>query len=411
MKTKKDGIFHKFGPALLAIALGIGSGEFILWPFMTVHYGLGILWGALLGIAVQVFLINAIQKHSFVFQENIVKIFEKVFPYAFWWVVVSTILGFGWPAFAATASSLFTNGFEIAQSWTLYISVGLILLSGTILILAPNAYKQLLNFQKINMIFLLMLSFFLFFYYFDIKIFLEMMAGFFGYSKDYWFVPAGISISTFLAAIAYAGSGGNLLLANSFYALEENKKKSTSDKDFWGKYNRVCQQNLVFFMGGGLLIIVLLAYIAYVALQGSVLGTEHDFMFLIEEAKVFSADLHPLVGKLFLLSGILALFGVQMGIFDFVGRISNKYYKHSVLAITIFGAVILLLGFQKPKLLLVIGAVINAFSMGIIALLLWQVERKIIDVKYRTKKNLYLLPLATLFYFAFFGYVVVSKIM
>ena len=46
-------IFKGFGPAFLVIALGIGSGEFILWPFLSVHYGFGILWGALLGITLQ----------------------------------------------------------------------------------------------------------------------------------------------------------------------------------------------------------------------------------------------------------------------------------------------------------------------------------------------------------------------
>ena len=38
------------GPSFIILALGLGSGEVILWPYLTANFGLGIIWGALLGL-------------------------------------------------------------------------------------------------------------------------------------------------------------------------------------------------------------------------------------------------------------------------------------------------------------------------------------------------------------------------
>lgn len=403
----KNSIFKKFGPAFLAIALGIGSGEFILWPFMTAHYGFGILWGALLGISIQFFLIIIIQKYTLIFRENIVQIFTKVFSYSVLWIVISTILGFGWPAFATIMSLLITEGLGVSEKMFLPISLFLILFSGSLLIFSKNAYRRILAIQKVNIVFLLFLSLFLFFYYFDFQIFSQMLVGFFGYSSNYFFIPAGLSLATFLAAIAYAGSGGNLLLANSFYARQEDKNLTElSPEKFKKKYQNIFLQNFVFFFCGGLLIITLLSYVSYVTLQGSLAqASNSDFSFLIAEAQMFSQQISPIIGKLFLFSGIFALFGVQLGIFDFIGRISGKY-KLAVFAVTTFGVLVLLSGFQQPKSLLITGAVINAFSMGIIALLLFLVEKNKISKIHKSKKVLFGLIFASVFYFLFFTYVI-----
>ena len=34
------------GPSFILLALGLGSGEVILWPYLAANYGLGIIWGA-----------------------------------------------------------------------------------------------------------------------------------------------------------------------------------------------------------------------------------------------------------------------------------------------------------------------------------------------------------------------------
>jgi Mn2+/Fe2+ NRAMP family transporter len=71
--------FASLGPAFLILALGIGSGEFILWPYLTANYGFGILWGALLGISLQLFLINTISRDTIILEKNILFSFARIF--------------------------------------------------------------------------------------------------------------------------------------------------------------------------------------------------------------------------------------------------------------------------------------------------------------------------------------------
>lgn len=165
----------------------------------------------------------------------------------------------------------------------------------------------------------------------------------------------------------------------------------------------------------------MLAYVSYAVLHNNIAVSE-DFTFLIQEAKIFSNMIHPLVGAGFIISGALALFGVQLGILDFIGRIAGnrpgiidgskkqqKNYKWAVLSMVLFGFMILSLGFSQPNTLIIIGAIINAFSMGVIAFLLYRVESEILPKYIRSKSFKYLLLCSSLFYFIFFIYVVVQK--
>ncbi len=45
------------GPSFILLGLGLGSGELILWPYLTSNFGMGIIWGAVLGVTLQ-FVIN-----------------------------------------------------------------------------------------------------------------------------------------------------------------------------------------------------------------------------------------------------------------------------------------------------------------------------------------------------------------
>ncbi len=421
-------IFYSFGPAFLILALGVGSGEFILWPFLTANYGFGILWGALLGISIQLLLINLISRSTLIFKESILWSFSKIFPWAIFWILFSTLVGFGWPGFATLSSELLVDGLKLPTSLFLPISLSLLLTSGLILIFAPSAYKRILFLEKIAMSLLFLLTIFLFVFYFDLKEIEEMFLGFLALGNNYLFIPKEVTagfLATFLAAIAYAGSGGNLLLANSLYLKEEEKENKDMDVSLEEKIKNNSRQNFFFFWGGGILIIAMLAYISKVVLAGAE-NLSDDFSFLIKEAEIFSKDISPFIGNSFVILGAVAIFGVQIGIFDFLGRLTkavknhserwkngisdHKVYSLAVSIIMLFGLIILLAGFDKPKFLITTGAVINAFSMGVISLFLLLLERKFIPEKFKRKKNLIFLFLVTLFYFLFFLYVIWVKV-
>lgn len=426
-------ILKGFGPAFLVIALGIGSGEFILWPYLSAHYGFGILWGALLGISIQLLIIVVLERHTAFLGESALSSFTRVFRYAFWWILISTLIGFGWPGFSAMSSQLLVQGLNLPLS-EFFVAFLILIFASLVLLFGKSAYKNILRIQKINMSFLLVLVIFLFVYYFDGQTFIQMLQGIIGIGKEYTFIPIGLSLITFLGAVAYAGSGGNLLLINSFYVEQEQKglvKKRLPNDDLVvpDESSRInthlftknsLKQNTLFFWTTGLILILLLAYISYAVLNG-VSGLPEDFTFLVREATIFSHDIHPFIGKSFIFLGAFALFGVQLGILDFIGRIASnknqnrveeglykkrKHYQIGVTAMTIFGLLVLALGLRKPNILILVGSTINAFSMGVITWLLYRVEIKLLPKYVRSFWFSLCLVLATIFYIGFFLYVV-----
>src|SRR5688500_17959812 len=52
------------GPSVILAGLGVGSGEYIIWPYMATTVGLGFLWAAVLGVTVQYYLNMEIERYT-----------------------------------------------------------------------------------------------------------------------------------------------------------------------------------------------------------------------------------------------------------------------------------------------------------------------------------------------------------
>ncbi len=223
-------------------------------------------------------------------------------------------------------------------------------------------------------------------------------------------------MASFLAAFAYAGAGGNLNLAQSFYVREKgygmgkyagritslftgkseevsltgsrfevNEESLASFKKWWRNIN--IEHFIIFWVTGGITIALLglLSYTTVFGLEGNLQGIG----FVINEGKVIGEKLFPFAGTFFLVVGGLMLFGTQLTVFDATSRILSEnivisaheklsersipkvYYIVLWLQI-LAGIVILLLGFTEPLALLVTAAMLNAVAMFVhIGLTLW----------------------------------------
>ena len=76
------------GPSFVILALGLGSGEIILWPYLASNYGLGIIWGALLGITFQYFINMEIERYALVKGESVFVGIAKLWRGAPIWFIV-----------------------------------------------------------------------------------------------------------------------------------------------------------------------------------------------------------------------------------------------------------------------------------------------------------------------------------
>src|SRR3972149_3016511 len=59
------------GPSFIILGVGLGSGELILWPYLSSNFGLGIIWAALLGITFQFFINMEIERYTLITGESI----------------------------------------------------------------------------------------------------------------------------------------------------------------------------------------------------------------------------------------------------------------------------------------------------------------------------------------------------
>jgi len=401
------------GPSFILLGLGLGSGELVLWPYLSGNYGMGIIWAAVLGVTLQFFMNMEIERYALARGESIFVGFARLSRFLPFWFIFSTLIPWIWPGIIASSSVLLGSLLGIEN--TALFSVILLVLVGLILTLGPVLYKTQEFFQKAVLLFgtpfILILSFLVA----RAPDWQALGLGIVGRGDGYLFLPAGIPMALLLAAIAYAGAGGNLNLAQSFYVKEKGfgmgkyagritslitgkveEIKITGSKfgndpdqikrfrDWWRLVN--IEHGIIFWLMGTVTI-VLLAFLAYVSTYGQ--GGANDITFIIKEAVILGQRTSPVIGKVFLALAGVMLFSTQLGVMDTtsrvltenltltsqkhfpVGSIRRNFYVFLWLQI-ILGIIIIALGFTQPLTLLVLAAVLNAGAMFVhIALTLW----------------------------------------
>src|SRR3989344_645757 len=401
------------GPSFIILALGLGSGEIILWPSLVSKFGLGIAWGAFLGLTFQFFMNMEIERYALIKGESVFVGLAKLFRWAPYWFILSTFVAWAIPGIIAASAKVFDHIFGITdifgfQSFKI-IGIGFLILIGLILSSGTTVYGLVERITKFILLigspFILILAVILT----KPEGWLALGKGIIGIGDGFIFLPAGIVIGQFLGAFAYAGAGGNLNLTQSIYVKEKgygmgaysqrisgffkakkDEKIKLSGEDFelnetnisrfnvWWK--RINQEHLIVFSGIGLITILFLMLLSYnAAYQKGDLGK--DIEFVLNEGKVIGQTIFPFVGIMFLSAVVIMLFQTQLGVLDSTSRImaenlaviklkkaeetinlSRLYYLFLWSQIAV-GILIFLLFETNPLQLVIIAAVLNAVAM------------------------------------------------
>ncbi|SVD52111.1 uncharacterized protein METZ01_LOCUS404965, partial [marine metagenome] len=56
MPERKFGFWQMAGPGAILVGLSIGAGEIIIWPRLVAEYGAGMVWAAVLGVFLQMWI-------------------------------------------------------------------------------------------------------------------------------------------------------------------------------------------------------------------------------------------------------------------------------------------------------------------------------------------------------------------
>lgn len=437
------------GPSFIILALGLGSGEVILWPYLVSNYGLGIAWGAILGITFQFFINMEIERYALIKGESVFVGLAKIFTWTPYWFILSTFIGFGLPGIIAASAEVCASLFGITNfKW---IAIGMLILIGIVLSAGKTIYHTMERVTKtiilIGVPFIFTLTIIL-----SSKMdWAQLASGIMGRGIDFHFLPKGIALATFFAAFAYSGAGGNLNLTQSIYIKEKgygmgkyaekiagffttrgkmkhiklsgekfelNQQNISRFKQWWNAIN--FEHGLIFLFVGGIsmLLLMLLSFTTTFGLHDNIEGIH----FVINEGAVIGKTLLPSIGVLFLLVVSIMLFQTQLGILDSTSRIMaeniaikklsknpngkihlSQIYSFFVWIQITFGITLFLLNIYEPKTLIILGAVINAVAMFIhVGLVSW-LNQKSLPKKLQPKLWRKIILLIIFLFFGFFS--------
>ncbi len=209
------------GASVIMSATAMGSGESILWPYITSQVGVGILWLAVVGFSMQYFLNMEIERYTLATGETAVTGFSR-----FWkpWGVIfalGAILPNAWPGWAASGATATTFIFNLGEGAVSWIAAAQLWAIALAISAAPVVYQML---EKAMAIMLGIIVVFVI-----IAIIIATDAGSWGRvvtrapesfsNGPQWFAELGAA--TVLGAIAFAGAGGANNLVQSNYLRDK----------------------------------------------------------------------------------------------------------------------------------------------------------------------------------------------
>ncbi len=432
---------QSIGPSFILLGLALGSGELIMWPYLVSQYGLGIIWGGLVGITFQYFLNTEIMRYTLAWGESVFvgwRRWGRLIPA---WFVFSTVIPWALPGFV-TASATMLN--HVIPSLDIrYTAVSLILLTGIIISSGKTLYKTMSHVQTtllcVGVPFVAILTL----YMATSADWGALLQGLVGIGDGYRWLPEGIAIGAFLGAFAYSGGGGNLNLSQSYYIKEKGMGMgkygtgikallsgtdphridgqlfalSASNLSRWGRWWRlVCTEHMIVFWGIGLITILMLSTLSMATAHG--VSSSGGLNFFFKEAQMIGLATTPFVGSLFVVVGALMLFTTQLGVLESASRViaenllllkhrhneevnASKMFYIVLWSELAFSAIFLFMGASEPRTILTLGAILNATAMMVAFSLILLLNRTLPKIIRPSLGRQMILVVATCFFLYF----------
>jgi hypothetical protein len=401
---------HVIGPGIIAAGVGMASGEFILYPYIASQVGLVFVWAAFVGLATQYFLNMEIERYTLATGETALTGFSRYWRH---WGLVFAILAYFaniWPGWVTSSATLVTY---LVGGSVVPIAIGMLLVVGTILTMAPVVYQALekIEWFKVGAVLLLI-----------------VVASIFAIGPSDWAdapqiitnpgIPSEqLGFALLLGALAFAGAGGgqNLCQSNwirdkrfgmgayvprivspvtghpeaapsTGYVFEPTPENLRRWRRWWKFANT---EQLTTFVLISFLTILFTSLLAYATVFGEE-GLASDISFLEVEGNALNEAVGGWFGTFFWVIGAISLFAAALGIVDYTSRLGadvlktaylkdaneSKIYFGLVWGLVLIGCVVLLSGLSQPLILLVISAVTGGLMMFMYSALLLLVNRR-----------------------------------
>jgi hypothetical protein len=400
------------GPGIIAAGVGLASGEFVLFPYIASQVGLVFVWAGLVGLVTQYFLNMEIERYTLATGETALTGFSRYWRH--WGLVFAILTYFAnlWPGWATSSATLATYIFGGNRT---AIAIGVLVVIGLILTLAPVVYVALEKAQMLKVA--VVLTFF-------------VVAAIFAVGAASWRdLPQVVTqprlpidelgFALLLGALAFAGAGGgqNLVQSNwirdkgygmgsyvprlvspvtgqpeaapsTGYVFEPTPDNLRRWRGWW-KFANI--EQLTTFVLITFVTILFTSLLAYSTVFGRD-GLENGIGFLEIEGQVLGDRVGSWFQYLFWIIGSFSLFAAALGIVDYTSRLAadviktsyarhaneSKVYAGLVWGLVLIGIAVLLAGVSQPIVLLVISAVVGGFMMFLYSALLILINRRIL---------------------------------
>ncbi len=351
------------GPSVIALGMGLGAGEFLLWPDLVAVNGFSIWWLFWVGVLTQFVVISEIERWTLATGESILAGMARLTrrPVWPWFFLLATLVSFFWPGWASQSAD-FTRltlnavaGREILTHWQ---PLALAMLAFIWLALAVSrvVYNALETFEIA-----LVLAFF------PLLLVALLAAGILpgdvgalargavSIGRAPRALLSGDQFPTLLIAVAYAGSGGTLLLVQSLWVRDKGfgmgawqgritgirgRNEPVSERGFaFSAADRVARTRFARWMGlaerellATFVVLILLSVVITTLLVAATVGTDRpdlagDLSRLVaEQGAVLRRHGGAWLEVVFLMGGAMVLFSTQVGIVDTVTRITGDIF-------------------------------------------------------------------------------------
>ncbi len=408
------------GPSVLLLAGAIGSGEFVLWPYITSQVGLTLVWLVVIGVTTQYFLNMEIERYTLATGETAVTGFTRLWKP---WGVLFIVMAFGawmWPGWATGGTTTLSFALGFSEDAVPYVTIGVLLLIGVVLTVSPVVYKTV---EKIQ--FFMVALIVLFVAYAALA-----LLGTGGYAAlgrgfvEVQEIPAAVSdipIAVLMGAIAFAGAGGVMNLVQSNWVRDKGLgmgarlpkvvspftgdevaapttgyffRRDEENMRRWKGWWKVAdtEQKCTFLLIGGITLLVFMT-LTYVTV--GIGGQAESFDFIEIQGDALATEYGTWLSTAFWLIGSVVLYSTNLTVLDMVARLTadvlktgalrdntrwseSRLYFLTVWLMIAVGSGILLSGVDQPLVLLVIASALNGVVMFVYSLLLVKLNRGVL---------------------------------
>ncbi len=357
------------GPGLILAGLALGSGEFVLWPFIVSKIGFVFFWACVVGVITQYFLNMEISRWTLATGESAITGFCRINRHFAWVFLAMNIIPWIGPAWARGSAEVLSwliwdpvAGGAGHEDAVCYLSIAGFVLCGAILTGGPVVYETVEKVQIVLVTCIVVLILVLAVLVVRWDAVVALMNGALSFGR---MPPENKELSTvlLLGALAFAGAGGTTNLGQSNYIKDKGygmgQYIGRITSPITGQEEAVVEVGYHFpdtpenrrrwkqwwWAAGGehfltffvtcifcLVMLTLICYSTFYTPDGEPRAElaqfdKHDMTFILGEANVIGQLVGPTTRTLFLVMGLIVLLTTNFGVLDVISRISTDIVK------------------------------------------------------------------------------------